>query len=236
MALENSDIANIWSRIESLAAVGRRAEMGLLAAELAEWLPLIREAEIDVWEQAELRSERRMPALHLFNARGRRETVATLRSAEAIARFAESRRRAFGNTPWDSAARLRLVRNLGGAASPHDELCLIEPGANHLVLWLESQRETETLYSCEGHPNGFYVTFRGPNRVAECLRAIPILEVEEVCSIDRSGLTDYIARLPAVFGDFEARDAALRDVAFWLEALDPVSQRAGQTAQGLMAA
>ena len=38
----------------------------------------------------------------------------------------------------------------------------LEPGVKFFVLMLE-QAGCETMYSCEGHPGGFYIVFRAPN-------------------------------------------------------------------------
>lgn len=42
----------------------------------------------------------------------------------------------------------------------------IEPGVNYFVLMLE-QLGAVTHYACEGHPNGFYVSFKAPLKIAE---------------------------------------------------------------------
>lgn len=50
---------------------------------------------------------------------------------------------------WDDAAALEIWR--GGEK--------LDPGANYFVLMLD-QLGLPTTFSCEGHPEGFYVTFR----------------------------------------------------------------------------
>lgn len=60
---------------------------------------------------------------------------------------------------WDKAGKLRLFRYESG------ELCTLDPGVNYFVAML-NQLGCPTSYSCEGHPNGFYVTFEAPHRLA----------------------------------------------------------------------
>jgi hypothetical protein len=49
---------------------------------------------------------------------------------------------------WDEAASIEIFR--GGE--------LMEPGVNYFILMLE-QMGLRTYFSCEGHPNGFYIAF-----------------------------------------------------------------------------
>jgi hypothetical protein len=49
---------------------------------------------------------------------------------------------------WDEAYKLKIYR--GGE--------LIDPGVNYFVLMLD-QMGLATHFSCEGHPNGFYIAF-----------------------------------------------------------------------------
>jgi len=49
---------------------------------------------------------------------------------------------------WDRAARLKLIRD--GEK--------LDPGVNYFVAML-NQLKLPTIFSCEGHPNGFYVAF-----------------------------------------------------------------------------
>lgn len=62
---------------------------------------------------------------------------------------------AVNRNPWDRAKRLTVVR--GNDTYPPEPL---EDGVNFFVLMLE-QIGCETRFSCEGHPAGFYVVFRG---------------------------------------------------------------------------
>lgn len=52
---------------------------------------------------------------------------------------------------WDEAAKLKIYR--GGE--------LIDPGVNYFVLMLD-QIGLPTHFSCEGHPNEFYIAFSAP--------------------------------------------------------------------------
>jgi hypothetical protein len=74
--------------------------------------------------------------------------------------------------PWDRAKRLPVVR--GNFPCPPGEL---EDGVKFYVLMLE-QLGCETLYSCEGHPAGFYVMFRGPLAVARAVARCGFFRVE----------------------------------------------------------
>lgn len=56
---------------------------------------------------------------------------------------------------WDYAYELEVWR--GGER--------IDPAVNYFVLMLD-QLGLPTKYSCEGHPNGFYVVFEGPYEAA----------------------------------------------------------------------
>lgn len=56
---------------------------------------------------------------------------------------------------WDDAADLEVWRS--GEK--------LDPGVNYFVLMLD-QMELPTFYSCEGHPEGFYVIFAAPYEAA----------------------------------------------------------------------
>ena len=74
---------------------------------------------------------------------------------------------------WDDWCMRKLKRRdtLTGAA------ITIEPGAAYFVNALE-QLGGRAEYSCEGHPKGFYVCFRGPYRLALKVAAAGFLTVE----------------------------------------------------------
>jgi len=76
-------------------------------------------------------------------------------------------------TIWDRACELELFRT-----SPCSIYSgRIEPGVNYFVLMLE-QLEATPMYSCEGHPNNFYVMFSGPLEVAEQISECGYFTVE----------------------------------------------------------
>lgn len=62
---------------------------------------------------------------------------------------------------WDKAAHLRLWRRSAGIG----KLEKLDPGVNYFVAMLE-QMGTRTFFSCEGHPQGFYVVFAAPYKKA----------------------------------------------------------------------
>lgn len=74
---------------------------------------------------------------------------------------------------WDKACRLILERSSpnGLYAGP------IERGVNYFVLMLEQLGAT-TYYSCEGHPNGFYIVFKAPLKIARNLAACGYFSIE----------------------------------------------------------
>jgi len=69
---------------------------------------------------------------------------------------------------WDRAARLKLSR---GSSEK------LDPGANYFVAMLE-QMGLKTFFSCEGHPNGFYVTFAAPYPKALKIKSAGFFSVE----------------------------------------------------------
>jgi hypothetical protein len=73
--------------------------------------------------------------------------------------------------PWDEARKLKLTR--GNEIWPPD---VIDPGVNYFVLRLEEMGCT-TRFSCEGHPDGFYVSYWGPLAVSPWIARISPFEV-----------------------------------------------------------
>jgi hypothetical protein len=70
---------------------------------------------------------------------------------------------------WDRAAKLELWRSSPYPwPTPPEKL---ELGVNYFIAMLE-QLGAKTTFSCEGHPNGFYVSFAAPYmtalKVEEC--------------------------------------------------------------------
>jgi hypothetical protein len=68
---------------------------------------------------------------------------------------------------WDDAYDLEVWR--GGEK--------LDPGVNYFVLAL-NQMGLATAYSCEGHPDAFYVTFDAPYNVAFKIKEAGFFSVE----------------------------------------------------------
>ena len=75
-------------------------------------------------------------------------------------------------SPWDAACKLRLKRY---DYNPAGEL--IDPGVNFFVLALTALG-ARTQYSCEGHPQGFYITFSCPYELALAIDQCGFFSVE----------------------------------------------------------
>jgi hypothetical protein len=76
------------------------------------------------------------------------------------------------SNPWDRAKGLPVVR--GNHVYPPAPL---EDGVKFFVLMLE-QIGCEPVFSCEGHPTGFYVMFRGPEPAARAVARCGFFRVE----------------------------------------------------------
>ncbi len=68
---------------------------------------------------------------------------------------------------WDQAAELEVYR--GGEK--------LDPGVNYFVLMFD-QMEMPTHFSCEGHPDGFYITFNGSYEGAYAIKTAGYFSVE----------------------------------------------------------
>jgi hypothetical protein len=75
-------------------------------------------------------------------------------------------RRGVVPNPWKDACRLTLTRY--NALSVAYYGVALDPGVNYFVLQLE-RLGCETIYSCQGHPTGFYVLFIAPDDAARRL-------------------------------------------------------------------
>lgn len=100
-------------------------------------------------------------------------------------------------SPWDEARKVRLIRH-----EPWKDQVL-EPGVNFFILALQALG-SRTEFSCEGHPEGFYVVFCGPYELALRLRNCGFFRVE-VEGEDRWSL-----RLPD-----QGSDASLQQTMRW---------------------
>lgn len=76
---------------------------------------------------------------------------------------------------WDIANKLYVYRRPPTASFYSVER--IDPGVNYFVLMLEQLGATP-LFSCEGHPHGFYVLFECPQKLAEKIYACGFFTVE----------------------------------------------------------
>lgn len=76
---------------------------------------------------------------------------------------------------WDYACAFDVIRK--PPKHPFFEAEKIDPGANYFVLMLE-QLGAVPHFSCEGHPNGFYVVFEAPMALANRVRACGYFSVE----------------------------------------------------------
>jgi hypothetical protein len=76
--------------------------------------------------------------------------------------------------PWDAAKELPVIRG-NWMYRPAD----LEPGVKFFVLMLE-RLGCETVFSCEGHPDGFYVLFRGTEAAARAVASCRFFDVRVV--------------------------------------------------------
>jgi hypothetical protein len=77
---------------------------------------------------------------------------------------------------WDEAKKLKLIRIeevFGGKV----KYATLERGVNFFVAML-NQLGCKTYWSCEGHPGGFYIVFRGPYETALKIRKCGYFAVE----------------------------------------------------------
>lgn len=77
---------------------------------------------------------------------------------------------------WDAARKLNLWRTspVEGGKGKLEEL---DPGVNYFVLML-NQMGFPTHFSCEGHPDGFYITFGAPYEAALRISEVGYFNVE----------------------------------------------------------
>lgn len=85
---------------------------------------------------------------------------------------------------WDATCRWHVHRSPPG--HPFFATERIDPGVNYFVLMLE-QLGALPYFSCEGHPNGFYILFGAPMALAvkikECGYFMVELEQENIWSL-----------------------------------------------------
>lgn len=73
--------------------------------------------------------------------------------------------------PWEAAKAISVVRD------DYFQPLRLDPGVNFFVLALNALG-VKTKFSCEGHPNGFYITFYAPERTAREISAARFFHVE----------------------------------------------------------
>jgi hypothetical protein len=76
--------------------------------------------------------------------------------------------------PWDAAKSIPVIRG-NFTYDPVD----LEPGVKFFVLMLE-RLGCETVFSCEGHPDGFYIVFRGTEARARDIAGCRFFDVRVV--------------------------------------------------------
>ncbi len=127
--------------------------------------------------------------------------------------------------PWDAAQRPPLVRHDGETGTDVP----LEPGVNFFVLMLEQLGAT-TRFSCEGHPDGFYVLFDSPPELVRSITRAGFFTVEV-----GDGEADYTMRVSEHLferyvgtWDEKARQELLRLAAVrWVERFGPLTNSPG---------
>lgn len=76
---------------------------------------------------------------------------------------------------WDHVSQFHVLRR--PPYHPFFQIERIDPGANYFVLMLE-QLGAMPQFSCEGHPNGFYVLFQAPVALALKIKQCGYFSVE----------------------------------------------------------
>jgi hypothetical protein len=113
---------------------------------------------------------------------------------------------------WDACARLEVLRY-----SPIERCSMpMEPGVKFFIMALEALG-CQTFHSCEGHPLGFYISFRAPHvDLARQIARMGYLSVELEKAEDTYTLRmgDCSAKLPG------GRESVLRGAATaWMTGL-----------------
>jgi hypothetical protein len=108
---------------------------------------------------------------------------------------------------WDDAAALEIWR--GGEK--------LDPGVNYFVLMLD-QMELPTTYSCEGHPDGFYVAFKASYGRALEIKQAGFFSVE----IEDEGYWSIRRRAPFRDATRERIDAFRWAAQAWEERFGPL--------------
>lgn len=104
------------------------------------------------------------------------------------------------DTPWDKARGHVLSRANG---YPKPEIDKLDRGVNYFVLMLE-KLGCRTHWSCEGHPNGFYIVFTAPYSTAMMVKSPGYFSVEI------EGKNRWSLRINHPFGSDRERRRCLR--------------------------
>lgn len=144
--------------------------------------------------------------------------IRLLDTCDKALEFSSSRAFASSNeSEWDESCRKRLVReDIFGC------LVLIEPGVVWFVEWLEAHG-AQTIFSCEGHPQGFHVTFRAPYPLAHAIAGVQELRVEIFRSKSLPQADQWHLKLRREPESHDERDDLLRDIAGSLASLFPTA-------------
>lgn len=119
---------------------------------------------------------------------------------------------------WDAAAKLDVYRQ-----PPQPTFYAVEklePGVNYFVLMLE-QLGAIPHFSCEGHPNSFYVVFEAPMSLAEKIRACGYFTIE------LEGPCRWSLRINRDVTESERKMILRAAAAAWEEKLGPLDAIAG---------
>ena len=133
--------------------------------------------------------------------------------------------------PWDAARKLKIVRH----DYQPDEV--IDPGVNFFVLTLEAIG-AKPKYSCEGHPNGFYVLFKTSPTIAMAIGRAGYFSVELEA---RFGQDWWSVRVNRSFADEREKRHTLRAAArawqavFWRDDIADVREEIKTTVAAIAA-
>jgi hypothetical protein len=181
---------------------------GLALASLADALPLIRKKRAGIVEYLYANNRNGEFSISVRSLPEESAFVRLLVRADDALDFAASRTwRGKPASPWDAACRRRLVRR-----DAQGYLSVIEPGVVWFVEWLERQG-AQTIYSCEGHPGNFHVTFRARYGLAHRLAGVRCATVEAFRSGAFPQRNQWQLRLDRAPKDRDDRDTLLRRLA-----------------------
>jgi hypothetical protein len=120
--------------------------------------------------------------------------------------------------PWDAAKQREVIRS----SPPYCGMILyppadLEPGVKYFVLMLE-QLGAVTTYSCEGHPNGFYISFIASHKLARRIAKAGFFTVE----IDKGNHNGWDLRLRKMSSERKKHQCLRWAAAAWDNHLGPL--------------